>query len=82
MIAPARRAALDALRQIDDERLDMGEAVARVRKPLTDERDRALLLEIVSGTLRMRGAIDYQLALAADPAAGPPRCRWCATSCG
>lgn len=63
MIALARRAALDALRQIDGERLDMGEAVARVRKPLTDERDRALLLEIVSGTLRMRAAIDYQLAL-------------------
>ena len=63
MIAPARLAALDALRQIDDERLDMGEAVDRVRKPLTDERDRALLLEIVSGTLRMRAAIDHQLAL-------------------
>jgi 16S rRNA (cytosine967-C5)-methyltransferase len=63
MIAPARTTALDALRQIDDERLDMGEAIARVRKPLTDERDRALLLEIVSGTLRMRAAIDYQLAL-------------------
>lgn len=63
MIAPARLAALDALRQIDGERLDMGEAIARARKPLTDERDRALLLEIVSGTLRMRGAIDHQLAL-------------------
>ena len=62
MIAPARAAALDALRQIDGERLDMGEAVARVRKPLTDERDRALLLEIVSGTLRMRAALDFQLA--------------------
>lgn len=63
MIAPARRAALDALRQIDSDRLDMGEAVARVRRPLTDQRDRALLLEIVSGTLRMRAALDYQLAL-------------------
>ncbi|MEY4635353.1 MAG: hypothetical protein RJA55_1151 [Acidobacteriota bacterium] len=63
MIAPARRAALDALRQIEDERLDMGEAVDRVRKPLTDERDRALLLEIVTGTLRMRAALDYQLSL-------------------
>ena len=62
MIAPARLAALDALRQIDGERLDMGEAVARVRKPLTDERDRALLLEIVTGTLRMRAAVDHQLA--------------------
>jgi 16S rRNA (cytosine967-C5)-methyltransferase len=63
MIALARVAALDALRQIDTERLDLGEAVARVRKPLTDERDRALLLEIVTGTLRMRAALDHQLAL-------------------
>lgn len=63
MIAPARLAALDALRQIDGERLDMGEAIARARKSLADERDRALLLEIVSGTLRMRAAIDHQLAL-------------------
>ncbi len=62
MIAPARSAALDALREVDEARLDMGEAVARVRKALADERDRALLLEIVSGTLRMRAAIDYQLA--------------------
>ena len=62
MIAPARRAAVDALAQIDDGRLDMGSAVARARATLHDERDRALLLEIVTGTLRMRAAIDYQLA--------------------
>jgi 16S rRNA (cytosine967-C5)-methyltransferase len=42
--------------------LDLGEAMARARQGLTDERDRALLLEIVTGTLRMRGALDYQLA--------------------
>jgi 16S rRNA (cytosine967-C5)-methyltransferase len=62
MIAPARRAAVDALRQIDDGDLDLGEAVARARQPLTDERDRGLLLELVTGTLRMRRAVDYQLA--------------------
>ena len=62
MIAPARRAAVDALRDIDDGPLDLGEAVARVRQALADERDRALLLEIVTGTLRMRAALDYQLA--------------------
>ncbi len=62
MIGPARRAAIDALRAIDEGPLDLGEAVARVRRPLTDERDRALLLEIVAGTLRMRAALDYQLA--------------------
>ena len=62
MIAPARRAALDALAQIDQGQLDMGAAIAAVRVTLNDERDQGLLLELVSGTLRMRGAIDYQLA--------------------
>lgn len=62
MIAPARRAAVDALRDIDDLPLDLGEAIARARRGLTDERDRALLLEIVTGTLRMRAALDYQIA--------------------
>lgn len=62
MIAPARRAAVDALAQIDAGDVDLGAAVARVRNTLQDERDRALLLELVAGTLRMRGAIDYQLS--------------------
>jgi 16S rRNA (cytosine967-C5)-methyltransferase len=60
--APARRAAVDALRLIDQGPLDLGEAIARVRHGLHDERDRALLLEIVAGTLRMRAALDFQLA--------------------
>jgi 16S rRNA (cytosine967-C5)-methyltransferase len=62
MIAPARRAAVDALLQIATGDLDIGAAIARVRATLHDERDRGLLLELVTGTLRMRGAIDYQLA--------------------
>ena len=62
MIAAARRAAVDALAQIDEGHLDMGAAIARVRATLDDERDGALLLEIVTGTLRMRNALDYQLA--------------------
>ena len=62
MIATARVAAFDALREIEAKHLDLGEAVARVRKPLTDQRDRALLLELVSGTLRMQAAVDFQLA--------------------
>lgn len=60
--APARRAAVDALRDIDDGPLDLGEAVARARHGLHDDRDRALLMEIVTGTLRMRAALDFQLA--------------------
>ncbi len=62
MIAPARRAATDALALVDKGELDLGAAVARVRVTLEDERDGALLLELVAGTLRMRAAIDYQLA--------------------
>ena len=54
---------MDALRDIDEGDLDLGEAVARARQPLHDERDRGLLLELVTGTLRMRRAIDHQLAL-------------------
>lgn len=63
MIAAARLAAIDALRAVDEEPIDLGEAIARARQPLRDERDRALLLEIVTGTLRMRAALDYQLGL-------------------
>ena len=63
MIATARRAAIDALTVIDAGDLDMGSAIARQRAGLTDERDRALLLEIVTGTLRMQAALDYQLSL-------------------
>ena len=63
MIAPARRTAADALAVIDAGDLDMGSAIARARAGLTDERDRALLLEIVTGTLRMQAALDYQLSL-------------------
>ena len=62
MIAPARRAALDALALIDAGDIDLGAAIARIRPTLEDERDRALLLELVTGTLRMRSALDYQLA--------------------
>jgi 16S rRNA (cytosine967-C5)-methyltransferase len=63
MIAPARRAAVDALQLIEAGELDLGAAVAKVRATLPDERDGALLLELVTGTLRMRGAIDHQLAI-------------------
>ena len=62
MIGPARSAAVDALALIDGGDLDMGSAIARVRATLKDERDGALLLELVTGTLRMRAALDYQLA--------------------
>ena len=62
MIAPARVAAVDALTLIDTGGVELGAAVARVRDSLADERDRALLLDIVTGTLRMRNALDHQLS--------------------
>ena len=62
MIAAARLAAFAALTHLDNERTTLGEAMAIVQKPLPDERDRGLALEIVAGTERMRAALDYQLA--------------------
>jgi len=41
--------------------VELGEALRRFRDPLADGRDRALATDLVIGTLRWRGAIDYQL---------------------
>jgi 16S rRNA (cytosine967-C5)-methyltransferase len=60
MAAPARAAAYLALRQIDG--ADLGETLARTRDPLEDSRDRALATDLIIGTLRWRGSIDYQIA--------------------
>jgi 16S rRNA (cytosine967-C5)-methyltransferase len=61
VIAPARLAAYRALRAIASGRADLGHALSRARDPLRDLRDRALATELATGTLRWRGAIDYQL---------------------
>jgi 16S rRNA (cytosine967-C5)-methyltransferase len=61
MPAPAREAAFRVLRAIADGRIDLGEALSRSRDPLTDVRDRALATDLATGTLRWRGALDYQL---------------------
>lgn len=60
-IAPARTAALSILRAVSDARGDLGDAIARAKASLTDDRDRALATEIALGTLRHRAALDYQL---------------------
>jgi 16S rRNA (cytosine967-C5)-methyltransferase len=60
MTAPARAAAFRALRLVT--RADLGDTLVRTRDPLQDARDRALATELVTGTLRWRLAIDYQLA--------------------
>jgi 16S rRNA (cytosine967-C5)-methyltransferase len=68
MAAPARAAAFQVLREIERGRVDLGDALSRARDPLGDARDRALATELATGTLRWRGAIDYQLQrLSAKP---------------
>jgi 16S rRNA (cytosine967-C5)-methyltransferase len=62
MISPARSAALAALGAITAGDTTLGDALARARSKVPDERDRALVNEIVTGTLRHRAALDYQLS--------------------
>ena len=64
MIAPAARAPRSTrFAQIDVGDSTSARRCARAREPLTDERDRALLLELVTRhAAHARGAIDYQLA--------------------
>jgi 16S rRNA (cytosine967-C5)-methyltransferase len=68
MPAPARAAAFRVLSTVSAGRVDLGEALSRARDPLTDSRDRALATDLATGTLRWRGALDYQLQrLSAKP---------------
>lgn len=62
MIAPARAAAYEALQAITSDTADLPHALARVRMRLSDERDRALTGEIVTGTLRWQAAFDHVIA--------------------
>jgi 16S rRNA (cytosine967-C5)-methyltransferase len=62
MIAPARRAALDVVSAVAGNKADLPDAIARARATLSDERDRALLVELATGTLRWLGEIDFVLA--------------------
>ena len=59
MIGPARTAALRALREISEQRVDLPTALAHTRGQLTDERDRALAAEIVTGALRWQRNLDH-----------------------
>jgi 16S rRNA (cytosine967-C5)-methyltransferase len=59
MISPARTAALAALRAIETSQTDLPSAVAHSRGRLRDDRDRALLVEIVTGTVRWQRALDH-----------------------
>lgn len=61
MIAPARRAAYDALRATLHAGTDLPVALAHERDALADPRDRALAGEIVLGVLRWRAALDFMI---------------------
>lgn len=61
MIAPARLAAAEALRAVEGG-TDLPTSVHRARARVSDRRDQALLTELVSGTVRMQAALDYQLS--------------------
>jgi 16S rRNA (cytosine967-C5)-methyltransferase len=66
MIAPARRAAYDALRTVTTRARDLGDALADTRARLSDDRDRALAATILVGALRWQNRLDWLLARAAD----------------
>jgi 16S rRNA (cytosine967-C5)-methyltransferase len=65
VIAPARRAAFDALLAVARQRRDLPDAIADARERLADDRDRALLVELATGALRMQAALDHVLAAVA-----------------
>jgi hypothetical protein len=65
MTAPARTAAYHALRAITTQAQDLPAALAHSRRTLTDNRDRALAAEIVTGTLRWLRSLDLLIETAA-----------------
>lgn len=62
MIAPARRAAFDALGAITRGQADLDSGIEAARRLVSDARDVALVRELVTGTLRWQGAIDGVVA--------------------
>jgi 16S rRNA (cytosine967-C5)-methyltransferase len=59
MTAPARIAAYQAVRAIASGRADLPTALHASRVHLSDERDRSLAAEIVTGTLRWQRSLDH-----------------------
>ncbi len=59
MIAPARIAAFDILTAVSAGSVDLPTALAASRPSLPDDRDRALVAEIATGTLRWRASLDH-----------------------
>ena len=66
MIAPARSAALHGLRGVAARRVDLPAALVQARAQLTDDRDRALATDIITGTLRWQRSLDHLIEHFAD----------------
>ena len=66
MIAPARMAAFRALRAVIQRSVALPDSLYSIRTDVPDRRDRALLNEIVTGTLRWLNALDYLIVHFAD----------------
>jgi 16S rRNA (cytosine967-C5)-methyltransferase len=62
MISPARLAAFDALGAVASIKADLPAALAAVRPALSDERDRALATDLVTGALRWQNELDFLIA--------------------
>src|SRR5437016_5709969 len=63
-----RSAALQSLLAIERGHTTIGTQIDRARRGLADDRDRALLVELVTGTLRWRARLDARLAACSDRA--------------
>ena len=59
MTAPARTASYQALRAVTLDRADLPTALHQSRRQLSDERDRSLAAEIVTGALRWQRSLDH-----------------------
>ena len=62
MPSPARTLAFVILREVEGGGVTLAEALARPETSALEPRERAFLHELVLGTLRHRGALDYALA--------------------
>jgi len=69
-VKPVRVAAAEVLLAIEGRRTTLAAELETARDDLPDPRDRALLIEIASGTLRWQNAIDARLAIASRRAVG------------
>jgi 16S rRNA (cytosine967-C5)-methyltransferase len=70
VISPARLAAARVLRDVESGRADLPSAIAHARVQLSDDRDRSLLVELATGTLRWLAAVDHVIAHGSGRPAG------------